>query len=259
VLFHASRLKIERAEKHIHDLDLVLKKVASPSFYRLYIEQDLDRINWVILDFGSNALPADDAALIIGDALHNLRSALDILWHKVIEACGGTTSSYTRFLVRDTEDELVAPLKNALEHKQITEEIYRFILNVVKPCKAGNYPIWALDDLNIRDKHQLIIPIFKLMWVFGVCLEDDQGKVFYPGALMADEPCRIKLPIELYGKKLTVKNKGHAAPNVFFQLGFPFESEPIMPSLSRIAEEVTRTVEEFELIFGRDLTIVTGM
>jgi hypothetical protein len=250
VLFRASTLKIERATKHINDLDLLLKKVASPNFYRIGIEQDSDRINWITLDFGPDALPADDVALIVGDALHNLRSSLDILWHGVIAHCDGSSSKYTRFPIRDTRDELIAPLRGALKEKQISAEIHDFMLNVIKPYEAGNYPIWALDDLNIRDKHQLIIPMFKLMWVFGVCIEDGHGEPFYPGALMADEPCRIKLPIELYGKKLAVKNKGHAAPNVFFQLGFPFESEPIMQSLSRIAEEVTRTVKAFELVCG---------
>ena len=42
-----------------------------------------------------------DAALITGDALHNLRSALDLLFYQAMHESTGTTDKYTRFPIRD--------------------------------------------------------------------------------------------------------------------------------------------------------------
>jgi hypothetical protein len=124
-------------------------------------------------------------------------------------------------------------------------------LDTIKPYETGNYPIWALDDLNIRDKHQLLVPVLKLMRVEGINLEDDKNRPFFKdgGVVFLDEPCSIRLR-DADDMNLTVKNKGHASATVLFDLGVPFECQAIIPSLNGIAEEVTRTIETFELLLG---------
>ena len=203
------------------------------------------------LFFDPATSPTEDAAVIIGDALHNLRSALDVLWHDVITECGGKSLKYTRFPIRDTADELMAPLNNALKEKQIETEVQNLLLNDIRPYQAGNYNIWALDDLNIRDKHQLLIPVLKIMHITGVSFEDENGKEWpLQKLLIADEPWTLPLR-EFFGKKLTVKNKGHAASAVFFNSGFPFEGKKVTDALDGIAKEVSRTVQAFDtLLFG---------
>ena len=91
--------------------------------------------------------------------------------------------------------------------------------------------------------------MLKWVWITGVRFEDDQEKIFDAPILIADTPWRERLPMEFYGKNLTVKHKGHSSPNIFFDMGFPFEGQPVIPSLSRIAEVVTGAVKAFELIF----------
>jgi hypothetical protein len=127
--FASSRKKIQRAAKHISDLNAWLGAIITDDFYRINVEQDAKHMGWLSLDFDPLAFPTEDAAVLMGDALHNLRSALDILWHDVITECGGTTSKFTRFLIRDTRDELVAPLKNALKEQQIIPEVHDFLLD----------------------------------------------------------------------------------------------------------------------------------
>jgi hypothetical protein len=188
---------------------------------------------------------------MIGDALHNLRSALDILWHDIIEECGGTVTRFTRFPIRKTVDELKGPMSNFLKEKQIEAEVHDLLLAEIKPYQTGNYFIWALDDLNIRDKHQLLIPVLKIMHITDVSFEDEDGKEWpLDNILIADEPWTIQLK-EFYRMNLTVKNKGHAASAIFFDIGFPFEGKPIIPALEGIAKETSRTVQAFEtLLFG---------
>ena len=116
---------------------LSIKWIADTDFYVLNVNRDSERRFWLSLFFDPTASPADDAAVMIGDVLHNLRSALDILWHDVIRECGGTPSRYSRFPIRNTADELKGPLNNLLEEQQIEPEVENLLLNSIKPYQAG--------------------------------------------------------------------------------------------------------------------------
>jgi hypothetical protein len=197
----------------------------------------------------TSRFPGDEIALTIGDVLHNLRSALDLLWYQVVLKCNGTPTKWTRFPVRDTRQELISPLKGALEKKQISVPIFNFVLNDIKPYQTGNPLIWSLDDLNIRDKHQLLIPVLKFMALVDVRLENEKGIQLYANQVwFMDESGRIRLKDADYSR-VTVKDKGRVTAAVIFDMGVPpFESEPVIATLSRITEEVTRTVQAFELL-----------
>lgn len=248
--FEPSRLKIKRAVQHIEDLNALLKTFADSDFYSIHIEKDIKTgTNHLRAEIDTLSFPNNIAALTIGDALHNLRSALDFLYYATVLACGGTPSNWTRFPVRDTREELAACIKSALEHKRISLQIHDLILSTVKPYKAGNYTLWAVDDLNIRDKHQLLIPVLKAMLFQGVRLKDDQHTIIPIDLYVMDESGSMKLR-ELVDKNLTVQDKGHATPNIFFDIGIPFEGQPVSQTLSGIAVEITRTIEAFEFVLS---------
>src|ERR1700680_3024770 len=106
IRFHGSRLKIERANEHILDLNGVLLRFIRSDFYTVRVDRDARKgTSHLCIDFDPSPFPSEDAALVIGDALHNLRSALDLLYYEVVRECGA--SKWTRFPVRDTRDELI--------------------------------------------------------------------------------------------------------------------------------------------------------
>jgi hypothetical protein len=182
--------------KHIHDLNELLASFAKSDFYSVSIEMH-ERSNHVRIDIDRSGFPSIDAALIIGDALHNLKSALDMLYYQAMHDTTGVTDPRTRFPVRDEREELIAAIKGGLKKKALTDDpnalkIRDLIVDVVKPYKAGNYPLWALHDLNIRDKHQLLVPIFDLMRFTNICLEDDEGEFF--AEYITDYSHRFKIP-----------------------------------------------------------------
>src|ERR1700730_6175391 len=251
--FHGSRLKIERARKHIGDIEsLVVDFTHSDDFHSVSIEYDnKQRTNHLRFDVHTSRFPGDNIALAIGDALHNLRSALDFLWYEIVSECGGVPTKWTRFPVRDSTEELIAVLDNVLNKKQITLDIYKFVLDGVKPCKAGNYLIWGLDDLNIGDKHKLLVPVLKLMRFDDVRLEDEKGSPLYENTFwIMDKSCSIRLR-EADDIMVTVKDKGHATATIVFDIGVPFQGEAVISALHRITEEATRTVKGFALLLGK--------
>jgi len=76
--FNDARLKIERAKKHIDELNNELGKFLNRDFYRVTVEPDPQGGSpWIVFEI-PNELPKH-IGLIIGDAVHNTRCALDLV------------------------------------------------------------------------------------------------------------------------------------------------------------------------------------
>lgn len=248
--FISSYKKIQWAEKHTRDLQSLLAKFTRSDFYTASVKAHPKQgTNFLCFKIRHFRFPVDDAALTIGDALHNLRSALDLMYYETVLACNGVPTDWTRFPIFETREKLaIGWRKSVLEKKQVSTEVVDLILKAVKPYPTGNPLLWALHALNIRDKHQLLIPMMKFMGFAGIHLEDDKGRRVGKSAYMMDETCAIRLR-DADNRKVTIKNKGHASMAILFDEGTPLQGESIVPALKRIAEEVTRTVEAFESLF----------
>ena len=252
MFFTESHEKIKRALKHIYDFNSLFNDFFGSDFYSIHIDKDAEmRTNNIRFELHA-FLDVTEAALIIGDVLHNLRSALDLMYYQVVLRCNGNPTKWTRFPIRDTRQELEGFLNGALKQKQITPAIQAFILDTIKPYKAGNYALWAVDDLNIMDKHQLLVPMLELMLIEGICLKDDKNIEIPIDPIFMDDSWSMRLR-HLYGRNLTVHDKGHASSTILFHLGTAFEGKAVLPALNGIAEEVTRTIEAFDILIGRGL------
>jgi hypothetical protein len=258
MLFTESHEKIKRAFQHIDDLNAMLRDFGNSDFYSVHIDKDAEMFKdagigatFLRVEIDSSSFNLTDAALIMGDVLHNLRSALDLMYYQVVIRCGGTPTKWTRFPIRDTRQELIAPLNSALKQKQISPTVQAFILDTTKPYKAGNFAVWAVDDMNIMDKHKLLIPTLKLMYFHGIRLKDDKDNIISADRYFIDQSHTFRLS-EWYGTNLTVHDKGHATATILFDLGTPFMAgQGVIPTLNGIAEEITRTIEAFDILIGR--------
>jgi len=241
--FSASRLKVKRAKQHIDDIDSAITGFLNSDFYTVSIDKDSKRgSNVLCIDIKPTPFPFHGAALVIGDALHNLRSALDILYYGFVSG----PTDWTTFPIRNTREELIVPLDSALEKKQITSAVYDLILDCIKPYATGNHSLWGLHDMNIRDKHQLLVPLLKLFRFDGIRLEDDKHlSVNKRQSYFMDDSSRIRLPPDI---NIHVQDKGHASAAVLFDFGTAFENEAVVPTLHSIAVEVDRTIEAFDAL-----------
>lgn len=52
---------------------------------------------------------------------------------------------------------------------------------------------------------------------------------------------------------LAVKDKGHAAIAIVFNIGVPFEGDSVIQSLDKIAKSVTGTIDAFDALGLRGL------
>jgi len=248
--FEGSRLKVERAYKHISDINSILEVFIGSDFYDLTIDKHFDTGENFLRCNIKSRLEEERLALIVGDALHNLRSALDLLYYETVALCNGTSTKWTRFPFTDTREELVRRLNSALKKKQITSSVYNLILSVVKPYQVGNVALWTLDDLNITDKHQLLIPVLKLVMLRDVRFEDEQHRPLptLQSEFFVGDP-GIAFIDGANGLNITVKNKGRAAADILLAKGLLLKIQAIIPTLRGIAEEVTNTIDAFDILF----------
>ena len=110
--FAAARLKVERAEKHIADLERIVTSLPSLDFPT--VETDVNSGYKIVKHFVPDMEKiAVDMALIIGDAIHNLRVGLEYVYLGAIERHAPTIlDEHTRF---PSDTTLGKSLKRRLE------------------------------------------------------------------------------------------------------------------------------------------------
>jgi len=213
--FSAPRLKITRAGLHIQELRNELLKFVASSPARL-IE---DRIE---VD------PAPEiASCIVGDAIHNLRAALDILACDLARSRGRSIDK-VKFPFADSQEKLELMVR---EHFKVGDDLCIQHVLKLRPFKGqgGNQALRALHDLDISDKHRDLIPINRYIPIIHL---DESGT---DAALLL--PWNIKISPNLY---ITLKFS--------FGANTPFAGKPTLKTLEDLVEMVEGIVQAFETI-----------
>jgi hypothetical protein len=238
--FHGARLKIERAHKHIADLDTCVSAFFDTSRHKLILEKDpqTGRSNYRVELTGGD-IP-EVTGLIIGDAIHNLKSALDIGYHDFVRGVGGTIDRHTRFPARETKDALKAAIKGG--SIKGSPDAQKLVVETIQPYSGGDNSLWALHELNIADKHQLIIPLAEATEVRGI--DAKVGGHTLSGMGFGITGGRIGNIISS-NQDIYITNYGKVSGQIVFQGSALLLHQPVIPSLLRVSEEVSRTIETF--------------
>ncbi len=242
--FSASRLKIDRAKKHINDLNEMIRAFAVDS-YTLSIQRDA-QFGYDCVQIDTTQSVPDDFAPVIGDALHNLRSSLDLAINEIVFNHFTIYDDYTVFPFRKTRDDLVAAIKGAKIY-QASKEVCDFILNIVKPYKGGNDALWALHDLNILDKHRLLVPFMQVTAVNDIVAEDDRGAKIVIGT-WAITRNRTATHECVGHANIKITNKGKATLMVLFDDGMPMEGCAVVETLIQFTELVSGVLDGIERV-----------
>ncbi|MFT5657769.1 MAG: hypothetical protein ACI9KN_001043 [Gammaproteobacteria bacterium] len=151
----SSLLKIKRAEKHLAELSSLFR---SKKPFRYFVETNCktgQRATFAKRD----ETVASDAAIIIGDIIHNLRSAVDHAYWNCTKthAKSDKERKNIQFPITSTEDALLSSVLPGLP-KRVSES-FCTALETLKPYRdSGNKLLCAIHDLDILDKHKLLIP-----------------------------------------------------------------------------------------------------
>lgn len=236
--FSSPRRKVSRSLNHISELEYLLEKYFAEK--------------WCDVSFGRNPTsgeyelhtnvnpPPSSASEVIGDAIHNLRSALDLLAVELARTNPRNDHGVNgvRFPFCKEPSDLNEMIKRAKFTRAGPECVDALI--ALKPYPDGNLALRALHDLDIRDKHvSLIVASCQISTPpIGFVMEDDRvtPKGFREG----------KLELEL---------KGDPIPSVkfVFPANLPLGGEPVLPTLHYLVRTVSDIIDRFDAIRTRSI------
>jgi hypothetical protein len=247
------RLKIDRAKKHFADLDAAIRAFESRKPYGFVMEID-PHFGYEIYRFSEREAIPNEWAAIAGDCIHNLRSALDHLAVALVLHNSGTPTNYTAFPIgndpADFESRVASRLAGA------NAEAIKLVRSF-KPHGGGDNPIFALHQLDIADKHELLIPLGVAQKSFGFKHDiREPGTEHYPPArMLRGPPLDRKFPLkdgDVVGSYLR-KTGTDIEDKSYFDFGFEIAmghsevlaGEPITPTLAQLIDFIERMVNIF--------------
>jgi len=161
-------LKIRRAEKHYDELSSLFRK-SKP--FKYFLETNCktgDKATFAKRDEDV----ANDAAIIIGDIIHNLKSALDHAYWNCTEkfAKSDGERKAIQFPITSTEKALRESVLPGLPSR--VSDSFAKALESLKPYReGGNKLLCAIHDLDVLDKHKLLIPTGNFTKITSVMIQ----------------------------------------------------------------------------------------
>jgi hypothetical protein len=243
-IFQQARAKLNWANNHIADLDTRINLLQQRDVATVEIDPRFG--NEVIKHDIADEHAIRDIALMAGDAVHNLRCALDYAWIETVTLLAPSSKGkFTKFPVYPTHDSLKAALcGNKVD--QVAPKLFDVILTEIKPYEGGNFAIWPIHRLDIRDKHRLLIPVIYYSSFRGIETQDETGEIRPNGFTMATNqqpPWYIPIPCGAH-----VKSKGQASISVMFEYESAGFERHIRESLKVYSCFILRVVETLEAL-----------
>jgi hypothetical protein len=243
-VFEASRLKVSRAQRHLNELQGQITVYLSKEPFRAVIEDDGPGRQ--CLTFRVSKPVPKELSAIIGDAIHNLRAALDLLACEIVRV-NGQSDDYVQFPFCEVIEDLEKEIKR--RHLDRADPAAVDLVRALKPYKGGNIELRALHDLDIQDKHRMLIPVAD--WAdfgkaqFGEISLQGGGQHFGPvqdgfSPFKFDTDPKLKL-----GQ--TVKAKYHLTLGPLLPLG----NRDVVTTIESLIKLVNDTIDDFERVLSR--------
>ena len=242
--FSDARAKIERADKHIRELEEWLADLPNSYVSRIEVDPKFS-YQTLVHDIENRDQIFTKAALWIGDAVHNLKCALDYAWIETIERGAPLAlSKFAKFPVYPTRQALEAALRGA-KIDVACDSLFRLMLDVICPYDGGNFAIWTVYVLDKRDKHRLLIPLAHYGNISGIELQDGAGTIHRGDTWGTSQG----LPYHVtFTADLNVKNKGELHFDIAIDetvLAHTPRVEDTFSTCSRMVSEVVQSLENF--------------
>jgi hypothetical protein len=175
--FQSSRRKVARAKKHIADLEREIGDFVKKASYVRFSEPHTAKPLLTVHKIRMNKPIPDGLSEIAGDAIGNLREALDHATFSVAIASGVTAPSNAYFPFSGTVDDIDNCMKKRC--KDIPKEMHPF-LRAFEPYAGGNEVLFTLNKMANRDKHALLVAFGALSIDAGMNVSGTGGYMSIP-------------------------------------------------------------------------------
>ncbi len=178
-------------------------------------------------------------ALTIGDAAHNLRAALDHLCTGIVRTV--RTEAKEHFPIHPSRQNFVAaPVLNLIE--EALPGAKNLVLDEIRPENGANEALWRFNDLDNDDKHNLLIPNVAFVSVHIPLMV---GRNVMRNATIGGDAAKPQFLIGTAGP-ISIQCDLKPAVEISFGPATAFENEPVIPTLTQVAQIVSETIDAFE-------------
>lgn len=238
-------LKLHRAAEHVGNVRATVDAYLSERPYRLMIRSDANTYQRTTYVKQHAAWPKF-LNCEIGDAIHNMRSALDhIMWQLVSDK----TEIHERHNIQfpfaqklESLDRTIENRKAGLAGKNVVNAIKE-----LKPYRGGNEILWTIHELDVADKHHGILTT---MVIGSVRLADFDPAVVDPGNInvnfIGPQPADY-IPKGLLRPGLRAFEEEHELQPTFtiaLNEGQPVDGLPLYVALATLLTETDRAIRK---------------
>ncbi len=237
--------KVERARKHLHELDGLITAFFDSRPYKIAARpHPVAEIRHTTLYVESIQPIPLAVPIVIGDILHNLRSSLDHLAWQLVLVNGGTPDRQTYFPITDPA-KTIKPQAVAALGKGMSAGAQDLIRNI-QPAASGDHTLWQLHQLDNIDKHRLVIS--SMLGTAGWTVEVESGlSLEFPSqrsfALKAGAEI-VYLPTFTYSKRKIEDFK--LSLELLFDEPDSVPCDPVLQRLAQMADFTEALVARFE-------------
>ncbi|WP_439548206.1 hypothetical protein [Falsiroseomonas sp.] len=242
--FEGARLKITRAAIHIDELDSAIAAYLARRPAAIVVEQP---VMWV--EFDSYAWVArlrqpvpTELAAIIGDAVHNLRASLDLLATDLVRLNGQSTRN-VHFPFASNAGELQGQIKQKGMSRAAPHVVE--LVRQLQPYTGGNVALRGLHDLDLRDKHQALIPVIAAACIPPAVLDFRGSSTPIPEWRSAIPHDGFQMVILPRTKNMAIGCEVPATFTVVFPKDTPLASLEVVPALRELHRYVGHVVDQF--------------
>ena len=238
------RLKVKRANSHI---DAIIRD-SSPLAKGLYEITNgparsvaiLAQPDCFQLAYRPKQPVVDHFSPIVGDAVNNLREALDYWINGALKAIGKPMKAYFPF---SEEWKNLESSPNYPAIQKAFPDAAEFILKDIKPCRNTNLHLWASASLCNFNKHNDFVPAISV-----VNIENINARV--GTNTIAD--CAVggdaNRPIRIIraDTPITIDDNFRTSVEINFPEGAIFEHQPVIPTLTQMSQVISETLDALE-------------
>lgn len=153
-VFGPAALKVERANHHINDLNAQINAFIARKPFGFVRKENHTQGKALVRTDQYEPIPTA-VSLIAGDAIHNLRAALDMVMYGILHQVAKDPTRIAFPIAWRGPEALEGAINKGqanLCRKEVIDEI-----KALEPYPRGRYLLHELHELDVIDKHRLII------------------------------------------------------------------------------------------------------
>ncbi|MBI1329216.1 MAG: hypothetical protein GC166_04840 [Alphaproteobacteria bacterium] len=180
-MFSNAYHKLERAKEHIADLQSRFTAFQQTNAYTVSLDYDPNTGLAIINTKVSGDAPMT-MAMVIGDCIHNLETALDHATWEIIGLDGGTQDRWTKFPTGKNKVDYDASCNGIKTPRQDTKD---FFVNLGAYEGGPGWRLYSLHELDITDKHMIIVPVISTVTIGSISIKSPSfGSATIDGATL---------------------------------------------------------------------------